>query len=1346
MAKDELADAKRSYRSATEIGDRTEQARWSNVIGDIHKNRGEYVEALKWLRIDYDVSTKYLPEKQLLPTCQSIGELHFRLLHFQDALVYQKKHLELAKDKEDLAEQQRASTQLARTYHEMFLRSDDDIYSIQNAKKYFNSAMNLAKSLKENSPNKSNFLKEYIDAYNNIGMLQRDLENFDEALKMLTRGLQICDDEEVARLDDARSRLHHNLGSVYMGLRKWSEAQKHILEDIHICNSIQHRQGEAKGYINLGELHNKVQKYDEAISCYKKALDLARSMEDEDDLVNHINENMRIVKQAIKEMDELKKEEKNLKKLARNMEMAIGTSSERKCLLQQDASLSRLIDISNSILAWREHKAFAKRKKQIATKLCDQEKLGDSFLHIGESYQKLRIFDKALKWVTKSWKVFKAIGNLEGQALAKNSIGVALDSSGDWAGALDAFEEAYANACEAKLPSIQLSALENMHYSNMIRFENFDEARRLRSIIDKKRDSATEVLEPKILKKDCCSETETEGDDQLSNSRSDISCSPEISKSSFNRYKPGPGAKDIVDDAPSNSFLCPENASKSKPRPIKKPSTSREPDDSSLRSQSRLASSQAVSRKRVRVILSDDESENDEVPPSSGRFRFSPAEDVATSDEVDRTYNMRTAHGLQDVSPVASHCVISANTPINHEGTASSYKSSGYMRADQDAKDVRSSCSNEVVSVSNVHSTSARCRFNDSENLFQNHRNSGLSHHICDDSCCKHVTFKVEEELVTMELSSCMIGDKVSIAALKVDISCLYFLQLPKQKRSKGLLPIIQHLKCRSKVLDSLESTETFKDYFSGKGWIDVSVDAWVPKRLMKLYIDCCMELSEPPNLHLLKKLYNLEVSEDEIIVSDCGLQDMSVAPLLSALHLHKTVAVLDLSHNMLGNETMEKLQQLFTSSRQKYGGLILDLHQNRFGPTALFQICECPVLFSRLEVLNISGNRLTDSCASYLANILKNCKALYGLDIGSCSITSRTVQKIADSLDSGSSLVQLGLGYNNSISGNAIVNLLAKLATLDRFAELNLNGLKLNKAVVNGICQLAKTSCLSELMLQDTCIGTDGALHLLESLSSETRELVKLDLSSCGLTSEYIFRLNDEISLIGGVIELKLGWNPITQECGNALAALLKNPYCCLRVLVLNKCQLGVVCLLRTLEALAENLVLEELNLAANTCSGEVNSLSLNFNGTLNSMHADLSFANSSVKASACNDAHGASVDPDIDQLEVADSEDDLDSTKPSVSGIHGSSMSFSEKYSSNLESQFIQELSSAISRAKHLQMLDLSDNGFSEQHAETLYHAWSANSRAPVAARHIEGNVVHLKVQGNYCCGLKPCCRKIN
>lgn len=87
--KDDLIEAKREYRTATQDGNRAEQAKWANVIGDIHKNKGEYVEALKWLRIDYDVSTKFLKEKQLLPTCQTLGELYLRLLHYTDALVYQ---------------------------------------------------------------------------------------------------------------------------------------------------------------------------------------------------------------------------------------------------------------------------------------------------------------------------------------------------------------------------------------------------------------------------------------------------------------------------------------------------------------------------------------------------------------------------------------------------------------------------------------------------------------------------------------------------------------------------------------------------------------------------------------------------------------------------------------------------------------------------------------------------------------------------------------------------------------------------------------------------------------------------------------------------------------------------------------------------------------------------------------------------------------------------------------------------------------------------------------------------------------------------------------------------------
>lgn len=267
----------------------------------------------------------------------------------------QKKHLELARDADDIVEQQRACTQLGRTYHELFSRSEHDHHSIRNAKKYFKSAMELAQIIKENPPtNKSSYVKEYIDAHNNIGMLEMELDNLEEALKILNQGLKICDEEEISRDDDGRSRLHHNLGNVYTELRNWNKARFNIEKDIQICNRIGHCQGEAKGYINLGEVNYRTQKYEEALLCYKKALVLAKSMEDEDALVRQIHQNINTVKEAIKVMDDLKKEEQNLKKLERDVATARGSLNERKCLLQQYKSLDRLLEKSSILFAWEK--------------------------------------------------------------------------------------------------------------------------------------------------------------------------------------------------------------------------------------------------------------------------------------------------------------------------------------------------------------------------------------------------------------------------------------------------------------------------------------------------------------------------------------------------------------------------------------------------------------------------------------------------------------------------------------------------------------------------------------------------------------------------------------------------------------------------------------------------------------------------------------------------------------------------------------------------------------------------------------------------------------------------------
>lgn len=42
-------------------------------------------------------------------------------------------------------------------------------------------------------------------------------------------------------------------------------------------------------------------------------------------------------------------------------------------------------------------------------------------------------------------------------------------------------------------------------------------------------------------------------------------------------------------------------------------------------------------------------------------------------------------------------------------------------------------------------------------------------------------------------------------------------------------------------------------------------------------------------------------MTDGDVAASGCGLQDFSITPLLNALDAYKEIAMLDLSHNLLG-------------------------------------------------------------------------------------------------------------------------------------------------------------------------------------------------------------------------------------------------------------------------------------------------------------------------------------------------------------------------------------------------------------------------------------------------------------
>jgi Ran GTPase-activating protein (RanGAP) involved in mRNA processing and transport len=429
----------------------------------------------------------------------------------------------------------------------------------------------------------------------------------------------------------------------------------------------------------------------------------------------------------------------------------------------------------------------------------------------------------------------------------------------------------------------------------------------------------------------------------------------------------------------------------------------------------------------------------------------------------------------------------------------------------------------------------------------------------------------------------------------------------------------------------------------------------------------------------------------------------------------------------------MEKLKQLFASSSQMYGALTLDLHCNRFGPTALFQICECPVLFTRLEVLNVSRNRLTDACGSYLSTIVKNCRALYSLNVEHCSLTSRTIQKVANALDSKSGLSQLCIGYNNPVSGSSIQNLLAKLATLSSFAELSMNGIKLSSQVVDSLYALVKTPSLSKLLVGSSGIGTDGAIKVTESLCYQKEETVKLDLSCCGLASSFFIKLNQDVTLTSSILEFNVGGNPITEEGISALGELLRNPCSNIKVLILSKCHLKLAGLLCIIQALSDNKNLEELNLSDNA---KIEDETV-FGQPVKERSVMVEQEHGTCKSVTSMDKEQelCETNMECDDLEVADSEDEQIEEGTATS----SSLSLPRK------NHIVKELSTALSMANQLKILDLSNNGFSVEALETLYMSWSSSSsRTGIAQRHVKEETVHFYVEGKMCCGVKSCCRK--
>jgi len=166
----------------------------------------------------------------------------------------------------------------------------------------------------------------------------------------------------------------------------------------------------------------------------------------------------------------------------------------------------------------------------------------------------------------------------------------------------------------------------------------------------------------------------------------------------------------------------------------------------------------------------------------------------------------------------------------------------------------------------------------------------------------------------------------------------------------------------------------------------------------------------------------------------------------------------------------------------------------------------------------------------------------------------------------------------------------------------------------------------------------------------------------------------------------------------------------------------------------------LEELNLADNSVSTELSALQCDASAKSCSQNQEQKLDTMKVDD---NQEVFCSLNTLDEQLEVADSEDIQVRAEAAASGIDDSCASSCQRNSSP-DCHCTQQISTAITKAKNLQSLDLSNNNFSAQAAETLYGSWTT-LRPLSSHRHITKHIIHFSTKEKKCCSVKPCCKKV-
>ncbi len=243
-------------------------------IGIVYQNSGKYKEANGYFFTALKYAEKMNSNGYKLQIFNSIANACAYQKMYTQALVYYEKALKSA---EDAGLKNRTGTILMNMGNIAYSKGYDK-KEFKDAINYFNKALKIGEETKD-----SNLLSS---VYGNYALVFTDAEQFDEALKMVEKGMTLA---KARGVKEDYVFLYYYAGRAYAHSKKYDKAEYNFRESIRYCLEMDDRDYLSENYLSLAELYDDMKNYKDAYGSLSKHKALEDSLLNEE-TTNQLNE------------------------------------------------------------------------------------------------------------------------------------------------------------------------------------------------------------------------------------------------------------------------------------------------------------------------------------------------------------------------------------------------------------------------------------------------------------------------------------------------------------------------------------------------------------------------------------------------------------------------------------------------------------------------------------------------------------------------------------------------------------------------------------------------------------------------------------------------------------------------------------------------------------------------------------------------------------------------------------------------------------------------------------------------------------------------------------------------